>query len=161
MIEDVKDVETHLLSREKIVSAAERAVDEIEYQLLRMLWSVIWETKRRRAPNAVVWRKGRGRLPIIPIGDGSNAQLYRSAVEGLDGWLKQHAWNQGTVLLPAPLPESLTHSGSGRASHGHHLLTVAWGLSHRALDVGETIPTDSIPDIEPPPLPRCKDPIWW
>lgn len=122
-----------------------------EKKLLRMIRGIICETKVRRAAKASVWGRY-GRLPILLIGGGSQLPFFRSVVEGLGDWLRELDWNTGIQLLDAPLPDSLIHSARGK--DGQHFLTVAWGLSHRALDVGEIIPMELVPDD---PLPQPPD----
>jgi hypothetical protein len=82
------------------------------------------------------------------IGGGSRLNFFRSAVEELNAWLKHYCKNDGTNILSVPMPSSLTHSA--REANGYHYLAVTWGLSHRALDIGQIIPSDRIPDAEPP-----------
>jgi len=141
------DIEPFLVTREQFCTADDDAKAQFKKQFDYMLRRVIWQTRCRRAPDAPVWR--RGRLPILLIGGGSKLEFYRSAVEELNDWLKQYTPNDGTALLPVPIPSSLTHSGS--KLDDNLFLTVAWGLSHRAMDVGNIIPADRIPDVEPPP----------
>ena len=117
-------------------------------KFLLMMRSVIWQTKCRRDPEATVWQK-HGRLPILLIGGGSRLPFFCSAVGELDAWLRKYTSNEGITHQPVLLPNSLVHSA--KRSDGHYYLTVTWGLSHRALDVGEIIPADCIPDADPPP----------
>lgn len=141
-----EDFEPYLVSREQIIHALEEAKVEFKKQFLTMLRTVIWQTRLRRAPNDTVWRNGR--LPIFLTGGGSKQQFFRSAVEELDDWLKYNTKNDGTVILTPPIPKTLTHSTNTK--DGYQFLAVAWGLSHRPLDVGDIIPADSIPDVERP-----------
>lgn len=141
-----EDVEPYLVSREKSIHAIKEAEAEFKKQFLTMVRTVIWQTKLRRAPNDTVWRNGR--LPILLIGGGSKQQFFRSAVEELDDWLESQTKNGGTVILTPPIPETLTHSTN--KTDGYQFLAVAWGLSHRPLDIGDIIPADSIPDVERP-----------
>jgi len=48
-------------------------------------------------------------------------------------------------------------SGSTVSEVEQRRLAVAWGLSHRALDVGEIIPADRIPDVPPPRIREWRD----
>ena len=141
-----EEIDPYLLARDQLIAAVQGARAQLKSQLLHMLRRVIWQTKLRRDPKAPVWR--RGRLPILLIGGGSKLQFFRQAVEELGPWLKYHTRNDGTLLVPVPVPHSLAHSTD--KADGHHFLTVAWGLSHRALDVGDITPADRIPDVEPP-----------
>lgn len=141
-----EDIKPYLLSQDQFITAFEKARDQLKEQFLRMVWRVIWQTKLRRDPGAPIWREGR--LPILLIGGGSKLQFFRSAVEELHDWLKYNTRNDGTIILPVPIPDSLTNSIKN--AEEYQLFAVTWGLSHRAMDIGEIIPADCIPDVEPP-----------
>ena len=138
-----KDIEPYLVSQDQLLSEVKRAEAQLKERVQKMLQRVIAKTKVRRYPNASVWRNGQ--LPILLIGGGSKLPFFHSAVEELSAWLKSYAGNDGAVLLPVPVPDSLVEKPGE-----YHRLAVAWGLSHRAMDVGEITPADHISDIEPP-----------
>lgn len=138
-----QEIEPYLVSREQLVYGFTQAEARFKEQFQKIIRRVIWDAKVRRDPNASVWQNGR--LPILLIGGGSKLQFFLSAVEELDDWLKRNTRNSGTVLLPIPVPQSLASR-----TDEYHRLVVAWGLSHRAIDVGEITPSDCIPDITPP-----------
>lgn len=140
-----EDLDPFLVPRDEFIAAVEEAKDNLKEQFLLMLRRVIWQTRLRRHPEAPVWKKGW--LPILLIGGGSRVNFFRSAVEELDVWLKHHCKNDGTNILSVPMPASLTNPTE---KDGSLYLAVPWGLSHRALDIGEIIPADRIPDAEPP-----------
>ncbi len=143
----IKDeIDSLVISREELIHSIDQENDKHKKELLIMMRKIINQTQYRRDRKALVWKKGR--LPIILIGGGSKLPFFRSAVEELDGWLKHLVGNDGINLLPATVPKSLTHSGS---IDDNLFLAVTWGLSHRAIDVGDIIPADSIPDDDPPP----------
>ncbi len=142
-----EDIKPYLISKDQFLSAFENAKGQHKEQFLYMVRRLIWQTKLRRAPNTPIWREGR--LPILLIGGGSKLQFFRSAVEELHDWLKYHTRNDGIIFLNPPIPDSLTDSIKN--AEEYQLFAVAWGLSHRALDIGEIIPADQIPDVEPPP----------
>ena len=139
-----KDIEPYLVSREQLLSAGDRAEAELKERFQRMLRRVIWEAKVRRDPNAPIWRNGR--LPILLIGGGSKLQFFHSAVEEVSAWVRSLTGNDGAILLPVPVPASLVEKPDD-----YHRFAVAWGLSHRAMDIGSITSADDIPDIEPPP----------
>lgn len=141
-----EDTKPFLVSPGQFYSADEEAKAQFKREFELMLKRVIWQTKLRRDRNAAVWKKGR--LPILLIGGGSKLEFFRSVVEDLNDWLKYYTDNDGITILPAPVPETLTHAGT--KVDDNLFLAVTWGLSHRALDVGSIIPADSIPDVEPP-----------
>ena len=78
---------------------------------------------------------------------------FRSVVDELDDWLRKYADNDGVVVRDVPVPDSFRKYNSSVSPVEQRRLAVAWGLSHRALDVGEIIAADQIPD-EPPPRVR-------
>jgi hypothetical protein len=141
-------IEAYIASSEQLTAACAEARAKFKEKFLLMMRSVIWQTKCRRDPEATVWQK-HGRLPILLIGGGSRLPFFYSAVGELDAWLRKYTSNEGITHQPVLLPNSLVHSA--KRSDGHYYLTVTWGLSHRALDVGEIIPADCIPDADPPP----------
>jgi hypothetical protein len=63
-----------------------------------------------------------------------------------------YAGNQGIFLPPVFVPKEV-----GSKTSEPHRLAVAWGLSHKAPDIGEITPAGSIPDIDPPRQPARKD----
>ncbi len=101
-----EDIEPYLISREQLIPALTQAEAQLKEQFQKMLRRVIWEARVRRNPDDSVWRQN-GRLPILLIGGGSKLQFFRSAVEELDAWLRSNTSNDGTVLLPVPVPDSL------------------------------------------------------
>ena len=137
-----EDIEPYLLSREEILAEVHQAESDLKKCFQSMLQDVICKLKVRRAPNEKIWR---GRLPILLIGGGSKLPFFASLVEELGAWVESYSGNEGAVLLPVFVPETLTSKTAE-----YHRLAVAWGLSYPALDIGEIIPADRIDDIEPP-----------
>ena len=143
------DIESLLLSHKQLNATIEEGKAQFKQHFLKMLKTVIWQTKLRKDPKSLVWSKGQ--LPILFTGGGSKMLFFRSAVDELDAWLKHYTKNNGINLLPIPVPASLTDSVKN--TDEHQFFAVTWGLSHRAIDVGEVIPADCNPDIKlPPPL---------
>lgn len=141
-----EDIESCFVSQNQFILAVEEAEVQLKEQFFYIIRRVIWQTKLRRYPEAPVWEKGR--LPIILIGGGSKLKFFRAILDEIGPWLKYYCYNDGAVILPVPMPTSLTQL-VGEAD-SYHYLAVAWGLSHRAMDIGEIIPADRIPDVEPP-----------
>jgi len=137
-----EDVEAYLLSRDRILSAVGEAETELKKRCQEMLRRVITDLKKRRHPNASVWR---GRLPVILIGGGGQLPFFRSIVDDLDPWLKKHIGSEGAAFLPVMVPQTISSKTAE-----HHRLAVAWGLSHPDFNIGEITPADQIPDIDPP-----------
>ncbi len=142
-----EDVTPYLVSQDHIVKVFGEVKKELEKQFLHMIRRVIWQTKLHRAPYVSLWREGR--LPILLIGGGSKIEFFRLAIGKLHGWLKYHTRNDGVNIISVPIPDSLKSSIKG--TEEYHFLAVAWGLSHRSMDIGEIIPVEQIPDAEPPP----------
>jgi hypothetical protein len=130
-----------------ILAEKSRALKEsFKEQLVQMLYRVINQTRKRKLPYSTVWRAN-GRLPLLLIGGGSQVSFFRSAVDELGVRLQHWGWNTRLQVLTPTLPSSLTRSLKGQREH--HFLTVTWGLSHRALDIGEIVPADQISDCRP------------
>ncbi len=144
-----EDIEPYLLSHDQIVSEVQVAEEELRKRCRSMLRRVVTDLKTRRAPNEKIWR---GRLPILLIGGGSKLPFFASLVEELGEWVKSYGGNEGAVVVSVPMPDTLKSKTAE-----HHRLAVAWGLSHRAPDVGDIIPADCVEDIEPPRKRTWKD----
>ncbi len=142
----VEDIEQYLLSKEQILGEVKKAESQLNKQRYYMVRGMVSDLKQKRAQLEKVWNK-KERLPILLIGGGSKSPFFRLLAEEFSDLVKSQTVNGGAVLLPVPKPRSL----KGEISD-YHRLAVAWGLSHRALDVGEIIPRDRIEDM--PPLPR-------
>ena len=135
------------IDEEHLIDALKGAKEKIKQELLYMLRVVIWQTKCRRDRTAPIWKKGR--LPVLLIGGGNRDEFFRAALGEIDDWLIFNAKNDGISLITPPIPDSLTDSVSDE--NQYNLLAVAWGLSHRSLDIGDIIPADQIKDVKPPP----------
>lgn len=119
-------------------------IEEFNRSLDMMLRNIIWNTKRVRAPYEIVWRE-LNQLPLVMIGGGSQSILYQNSIKRINKWMTSHVSNRGILNIPSIIPRDLTKDGRPE------YLAVAWGLSHRSLDIGDIIPADRIEDI--PPLP--------
>ena len=119
---------------------------EFVEQCNRMLWAVIWGTKRDRDPRAQCWKPGND-VPVFFAGGGAANRLHRDTIESLDPWLTQRVGNDGIRLLELPvptaieLPEPLEDFGR---------MAVAWGLSYPPTDIGRIQAMRDIEDIPPP-----------
>jgi len=147
-----ENIEPYLVPWKQLDTAVRLTEAQLKERFQKVLRRVIWDAKCRQDPNAAAFRQ-HGRLPILLIGGGSELPFFRSAVEEPDYWLRAHTGNEGMLLLTnEPFPNTLV----GDAAK-HNRIAVAWGLSHRALDIGEITPADRITDIEPPPRRNCDD----
>jgi hypothetical protein len=138
-----EDLEPYLLSRDRILGAMREAEGQLKKTCQMMLRRVVLDLRKQRDPNASVWR---GRLPIILIGGGAQLPFFRMIVEEMNEWVASNIGrSEGTVLLPVNIPVSVSTNALEQ-----HRLAVAWGLSHQGFNIGEIIPADRIPDINPP-----------
>lgn len=137
-----EDIDSYLLPEIQIRAEVSQAEELLRKNCQMVIRKVIHDLRRRRAPNEDVWLK---KLPILLIGGGSKLPYFRSIVEELDAWTQQYYGNEGIILQEVPVPETLKIN-----TDEYHRLAVAWGLSHRALDIGEIIASDRIDDIDPP-----------
>ena len=142
-----ENVGKYFIEQDQFINAFKESREKLKNELLYMLRVIIWQTKLRRDPNSPIWQNGR--LPILLIGGGNRMDFFRSALEEINDWLIYHTRNDGINLMLPPIPDSLTDSVNDEAQY--NLLAVAWGLSHRSIDIGDIIPADQIKDVEPPP----------
>jgi hypothetical protein len=136
-----ENVESYLPCSKIMRAEMEEAEDRLQNECISMIRRVIWTTKRCRDPHASAWKAGR--LPVLLIGGGCRLPFYATALKRLDKWLMKTVKNNGIQLLEAPVPASMNQQ-----TNGYHRLAVAWGLSHRALDIGDITPADKIEDVE-------------
>jgi hypothetical protein len=111
-------------------------------QCTRCVREVIWDTVRRRDPNAECFRKNQD-LPVFLAGGGAGNSLHRSLTEQLSGWLAETRGNAGIRLLALPQPNGIDLP---KACRDFSRLAVAWGLSYPHTD-REILAMSSIPDI--------------
>ncbi|MCA9670691.1 MAG: hypothetical protein KC503_34075 [Myxococcales bacterium] len=126
-------VDSYLPPRDKVVEEVNSAEAALQRRCRLMLRRVIRDLRTRRAPADPTWQGAR-RLPILLIGGGTRLEFFADLGR----------WGDGTRVVPVPVPQNL-----GSEVTDFDRLAVAWGLSHRALDVGEITPADQIEDAEP------------
>lgn len=119
---------------------------EFIHQCNRMLWSVVWETKKSRDPKANSWKPGYD-VPVFLAGGGASNQIHRNIVESLDPWLKEHTSNDGIRVLNLPIPGEIELP---EPLQDFNRMGVAWGLSNQPTEIGEIRPMRDIEDILPP-----------
>jgi len=144
-----ENIEPYLLSSDQIQQKVNSAEEKLRINCRKVARRVIHDMKMRRAPNEDVWD---GVLPILLIGGGSKLSYFRSIVEDLSYWARDTYNNEGIDVQEVPLPQMLKSK-----TDEYHRLAVAWGLSHRALDIGDIIPADRIDDIDPPSRRKWED----
>lgn len=126
------DIEPYLLSRQHILHGVREAEGALEENWFELLKRVVGCLKLKRL-NPLDWPQS---LPILVIGGGSRLPFFESLIT-------RFRERTGSKLVTLPQPRTLV---GGVAEY--HRLAVAWGLSHRALDVGNIIPADRISDID-------------
>lgn len=134
-------IDSYFVSFDEAFSAAREAEEALRDKCEKLLKGIIVDLRTRRAPHEAIWTS---RLPILMVGGGSRVPYYQSLTQTLDAWIRRYCSNDGVIEIPMPVPRNLSCIGDDG-----HRLAVAWGLSHRALDVGEITPPEYIDDIVP------------
>ena len=80
-------------------------------------------------------------------------RLFRQLVRQADTRIRSATTARGLLLRTLPRPEHLLNEDIGEGLF--HRLSVAYGLSFDALNIGEVSPPHASPDL---PLPRRRDP---
>ena len=109
------------------------------------LRSVVWETKRRRDPNAVSWKPGND-VPVFLAGGGAASVLHRDIVASIGPWLERQVSNEGIRLLDLPVPSAIDLP---EQLHDFARLAVAWGLSYPPSEIGRIEAMRDIKDVPP------------
>ncbi|HWP56705.1 MAG TPA: hypothetical protein VNL14_02325 [Candidatus Acidoferrales bacterium] len=105
--------------------------------------------KKRRDPYSPKWPDG---IPVFLCGGGSGMQLFRKAVEQGDRDFRQHM-NAGPIQLRRlPKPAAVVNRDIGDGLF--HRLSVAYGLSFDAANIGSVTPPGKLEDIIPGSPPR-------
>jgi len=137
------DVEQYLISKDQAIDEVKAAESAVEDKMLKIVGRVVRDAKMKRDPHSHVWREGE-KLPVVLIGGGSKLEFFRRVVEELGRLVQRGTGNEGVELVRVPLPSGLRKVGGDGTR-----LTVAWGLSHRSLDIGDIIPADRVEDVGP------------
>ena len=102
-------------------------------------------------PNGLAARedifRAHGRLPIFLTGGGSKDSFYIGCVDELEDAILNvfRVNNKGIRRLQLPVPDT----AAGDAAAVFHRLAVAWGLSYRAVDIGDVLPPEEVERPEP------------
>ena len=83
-------------------------------------------------------------MPVIISGGGSKVPLYKEAIE--DSRRSLGSQVAPFRLLELPKPERL--EAPFLLSEDYHRLSVAFGLSHSKLEIGQVLPPEAIEDIQ-------------
>ena len=127
------DIDMYLPARERVVRSVEEAEGNVRRHWYSLLKRVVRCLKERRVKKATDWPTT---LPLLVIGGGSRLPFFASLVE-------ESRERLGARLVELPIADTFP-DGRGEA----HRIAVAWGLSNRALDVGDITPADRIGDVE-------------
>lgn len=111
------------------------------------------DLKRRRDPLSRRWTTG---LPVFLCGGGSEMTLFRRLLKDADAIFHSTTTARGLLLRTLPRSENLVNDDVGDALF--HRLSVAYGLSFNAPDIGGISPPHETPDVLPPPPPRRPGP---
>lgn len=110
------------------------------------------DLKRHRDPLSRRWTTG---LPVFLCGGGSGMNLFRSLVNDANARFRSTTTARGLLLRTLPKPEHLVNDDVGEALF--HRLSVAYGLSFDALDIGCISPPGEISNIQGPPPRQWAD----
>lgn len=110
------------------------------------------DLKRRRDPLSRRWTTG---LPVFLCGGGSGMDLFHRLVNDADARFRATTTARGLLLRTLPKPEHLLNDDVGEALF--HRLSVAYGLSFDALNIGRVSPPHETEDVPPPPRRRIED----
>jgi hypothetical protein len=127
-------------------------------QATRVVMSHLIDLKDRRDPLSRRWTTG---LPVFLCGGGNGMRLFQQVVKSADTLFRAtkiqlESGRPVLGLLPRTLPraEQLVNGDIGDLLF--HRLSVAYGLSFDALNIGRVSPPHVIPDL-PPPRKRSLD----
>jgi hypothetical protein len=118
----------------------------------RVVMRHLIDLKRSRDPGSRRWETG---LPVFLCGGGSAMNLFHRVVNEADERLRSTTTAQGLLLRTLPKPEHLVNDDVGETLF--HRLSVAYGLSFDAVDIGGVSRPGDIPDITPPARLRWED----
>ena len=111
----------------------------------RIVMSHLMDLKHRRDRLSPRWTTG---LPVFLCGGGSGMKLFRRLVQHADARFRSATTARGLVLRTLPRPEHLLNEDISNALF--HRLSVAYGLSFDALNIGKVSPPHTSPDLPPP-----------
>jgi hypothetical protein len=114
--------------------------DKVAWIIVRHLADL----KKRRDPNSDRWRTG---LPVFFCGGGSAVKLFRSAAEMANEEFLKVMIAAPIQLRPLPKPATLINRDIGEGLY--HRLSVAYGLSFEASNLGSISPPSKLEDIIP------------
>lgn len=109
---------------------------------LKVVGSLIRETKRKRNPLASEWKNG---LPVFICGGGANIELYNEVVKQINKNIR----SGGLAPLQKkglPKPENLINEDL--APRDFHRVAVSYGLSFDKINIGSITPPRLIADYE-------------
>jgi hypothetical protein len=124
---------------------------EFSRKATRVIMSHLMDLRKRRDPLSERWSTG---LPVFLCGGGSEMKLFRKAVKDADRRLRSVTTARGLLVRPLPRPEQLVNDDVERLLF--HRLSVAYGLSFNAPDIGRISAPHETPDVPPPPRQRPR-----
>ncbi len=115
-------------------------------EVRKMLQSQIVAIRKVKDPNALAWKTG---LPIFLTGGGQEIALYYQAIREADTWWQENTGIHPFNVVTLPKPDQLEAEYLDESDY--HRVSVAYGLSHPADDIGEIRPHTEIADIHQNP----------
>jgi hypothetical protein len=100
--------------------------------------------KKRRDPDSDRWRAG---LPLFLCGGGSSVKLFRYAAAIADEEFRKNMISAPVQIRRLPKPTTLTNQDIG--DDLYHRLSVAYGLSFEAFNLGSVSPPSALEDLIP------------
>jgi hypothetical protein len=123
---------------------------EFSHRAVGIVMGHLMDLRGRRDPRSQRWKTG---LPVFLCGGGSGMRLFRKVVDDANTRFCSATMARGILRRTLPRPEHLVNDDVGDSLF--HRLSVAYGLSFDALDIGGISPPHESPDL---PRPRRKDP---
>lgn len=114
-----------------------------------MVVDALFRARRDKDQLANAWRKGH-RLPILVIGGGAKSQVYLDAILKVRDWVEAKVDNDGTRMVVIQWPKGFAvpkATVEEEMPGPREFLSVAWGLSHRSLDIGRISGAEA-PDLK-------------
>lgn len=130
-------VERLRLDKERVIST----MQSMTHRFVSAVGKVLARTKKRRYRGSPHWMEG---IPVFICGGGANIPFYRNALGRLN-----KPTEYPMRLIQMERPDIL--KAPGLNAKDFHRLSVAYGLSFDAFDIGRIRPIDDTPDDDPPP----------
>ena len=118
---------------------------DMRLEVAKAVMRHVMDLRRRRDPRSHRWRVG---LPVFLCGGGSHIRLFASALDEADERMRSSLVTVGLRPRRLPMPDDLVNPDIDEQLF--HRLSVAYGLSFNAWDIGGISPPRAIDDIPGP-----------